>query len=84
MRHALGLRPAELRQITRFRAALSRVALGRESLAASALHAGYADQAHMSRAFRAHAELSPTAYRPLDAAHPFNVTDGEVSFGSRA
>jgi AraC-like DNA-binding protein len=52
-RKVFGVTPAEFRAEARARRALSTIAAGREPLAIIAVTAGFADQAHMSRAIRA-------------------------------
>ncbi|MFK7984428.1 MAG: helix-turn-helix domain-containing protein [Sandaracinaceae bacterium] len=79
VRHDLGLRPAEVRQLARFRQALARVAEG-GPLARVALESGYADQAHMSRSFRRFSGLTPRAVRPRSAAHPFHLPEAGFPF----
>jgi AraC-like DNA-binding protein len=59
---AVGYGPKTFARIVRFRAALGRVRAG-EPLAATALAAGYADQAHMTRELVALAGRTPGALR---------------------
>jgi AraC-like DNA-binding protein len=63
-RSELGMPPKAIARILRFERAVARLRDG-EELAALALDAGYYDQAHFNRDFRAFAGTTPTAYRPL-------------------
>jgi len=54
-----GFGPKRLARIFRFQALLSRLRAGRTPLAVLASEAGYADQAHMTREFRALAAATP-------------------------
>jgi AraC-like DNA-binding protein len=62
-REEVGMPPKALARILRFERAVERLRDGDE-LAALALDAGYYDQAHFNRDFRAFAGVTPTAYRP--------------------
>ncbi len=62
-REELGVPPKALARILRFERAVGRLRAG-DDLAALALDAGYYDQAHFNRDFRAFAGATPTAYRP--------------------
>lgn len=73
VRRQLGLRPAQLRQLLMFKAAVELLAARTTPLAHAALDAGYCDQSHLNRAFRHHADLTPRQFNPLDPAHPFNL-----------
>jgi AraC-like DNA-binding protein len=65
-RDAVGLAPKRFRRVTRFQRALDSLRIAPEGgLASLALDLGYADQAHLTREFRAMAGLSPTAWRAL-------------------
>ncbi|MEL6186979.1 MAG: helix-turn-helix domain-containing protein [Myxococcota bacterium] len=75
IRRQVGLRPAELRQILMFRDAVRALAQGDRSLTEAAHEAGYCDQAHLNRAFRRHAELTPGGFRPWMKEHPFNLPE---------
>jgi AraC-like DNA-binding protein len=66
-RSELGMAPKALARILRFERAVGRLRAG-EELAALALDAGYYDQAHFNRDFRAFAGKTPTAYRPSAVA----------------
>lgn len=72
-RHQLGLRPAQLRQLLMFRAAVERLALADLSLVETALEVGYCDQAHLHRAFRRHGGITPGQLAPAMPAHPYNL-----------
>jgi AraC-like DNA-binding protein len=61
-REELGMPPKALARIVRFERALERLRAGHD-LAALALDAGYYDQAHFNRDFRAFAGTTPTAFR---------------------
>ena len=56
-----GLAPKRLARIFRLQATLSRLRADRTPLATLATEAGYADQAHMTREFRALAAATPRA-----------------------
>jgi AraC-like DNA-binding protein len=60
-----GVTPKRFAQLVRFRLVRDRLLQDafREDLAALALEAGYADQAHMTRDFRRFAGVSPNAHR---------------------
>lgn len=76
-RVAFGLAPAQLRRMWRLRRALELRSRDRAgALASLAVRAGYADQAHMTREFRALTGLTPRRYTPLLEGHPFNVAEG--------
>lgn len=59
-RHRLGLSPGSFARVVRFQRAAAAVAAG-AGIADSALEHGYADQAHLTRAFRAHSGMTPRA-----------------------
>ena len=61
-REELGLGPKAVGRILRFERAVEAVRAGRP-LAAIAAQCGYADQAHLTREFRALAGVTPAAYR---------------------
>ncbi|MFW6051834.1 MAG: helix-turn-helix domain-containing protein [Myxococcota bacterium] len=79
-RDATGLSPAEYIQVRRFRRA---VALMRSrpacSLAEVAIAGGYADQAHLTRAFRRHAGITPGTYRAIAPPHAHHVPLGSAT-----
>lgn len=64
-RTAVGLPPKVYCRIRRFQHALERMRNGRSSLVDVAFDAGYADQAHLTREFRAFAGITPVEYRTL-------------------
>ncbi len=80
-REHVGLGPKRLARIVRFQAGLRACEAG-ASFASAAHAAGYADQAHFAREFRAVAGLSPSAFAtgrdPLAAA--FAGGDAHVGF----
>lgn len=64
-RSAVGLTPKHFYRVQRFAAVLRRLATaGAADLADLATSAGYSDQAHLTREFRAFAGITPTQYRP--------------------
>lgn len=62
VRAELGATPKALARAFRFDHVVARLAAGERRLAALALEAGYADQAHLTREFTAMAGCSPTAW----------------------
>ncbi len=62
-RDDVGLSPKRYARVVRFRSALRRLAASEDSVASIAAAAGYYDQAHLATEFRAHAGLTPLAYR---------------------
>jgi AraC-like DNA-binding protein len=82
-RSAVGLTPKHYYRIKRFMTALQTMAGGAgSSLAETAASAGYADQAHLTREFRAFAGITPTQYRPRGADSVLHhVTAGFPSRG---
>jgi AraC-like DNA-binding protein len=80
---AVGLAPKRYCRVLRFQRAIAGVVAG-EPLGAVAIDAGYSDQAHLTREFRALAGVSPGVYRgiaperdhhvPLDAGSDFFKT----------
>jgi AraC-like DNA-binding protein len=68
-RAAVGLTPKHYYRVRRFTAVLKRLATGEgRDLARVAAAAGYSDQSHLTREFREFAGITPTQYRPRDAA----------------
>jgi transcriptional regulator GlxA family with amidase domain len=63
LRRHYGFPPSVFRSEQRFRAALQLLADFQRSLVSVALDAGYADQAHLTRDFRARTGASPGAFR---------------------
>lgn len=73
-RQAAGLSPKTYCRVLRFRAAVERTfAAPDASLADVALEAGYSDQPHFTREFRAFAGISPLQYRLASPGHPNHV-----------
>lgn len=73
-RAEVGLCPQDWLRVRRFDRALKALAACPEApLASVAVTAGYADQAHMTRHFRAIAGLSPGAWRRARPANPRHV-----------
>lgn len=73
-RDSTGLAPQAFARLQRFRSALdSLAAANRTPLAALALDAGYADQAHFQRDFKAFAGLTPQQWRLAAPAHANHV-----------
>lgn len=71
---AIGLTPKRYGRVLRFRRALRLLAAPAPADLASLAHgAGYSDQAHFSREFRAFAGMSPAEYRRLSPPHPHHV-----------
>lgn len=62
-RHNVGLSPAQYQRLRRLNATLPAVVQARAGLAEVAALAGYSDQAHFSREFRAIVGTSPLRYR---------------------
>lgn len=73
-REGTGLSPATWRRVRRFQQTLQALAQGRlaadDGLAAVAAAAGYSDQAHFNREFRAFTGVTPAAYRRAMPADP--------------
>lgn len=83
-RDAVGLAPKQYSRVRRFDRALA-LAASTPSWTELALAAGYADQAHFVRDFRAHTGLAPTAYRALAAGEAHHVPiPGSDSFKTPA
>ncbi|MCA9559353.1 MAG: helix-turn-helix domain-containing protein, partial [Myxococcales bacterium] len=71
---AVGLNPKRYAGLARFHRVVRRVAAGApDSWADLALDAGYVDQAHLVRDFRAFSGLTPTQYRPRAPDEPNHV-----------
>lgn len=76
-RAAVGLTPKRCARVLRFHALLQPLAeRHRPALAALALDAGYADQAHLAREFRRLGGLTAGEYRAVDAHQPTHVAVG--------
>jgi AraC-like DNA-binding protein len=74
-----GMTPKRFARVRRFDATVTALSQGDRSLAQIAADLGYADQAHLSREFVAHASLTPGQHRaasPTDARH---VALGQIS-----
>ncbi|HWV37343.1 MAG TPA: helix-turn-helix domain-containing protein [Vulgatibacter sp.] len=70
-RREVGLAPKLLLRLLRFQRAVAALSSGPlASLAAVTQDAGYADQAHLTREFRALAGITPGRYRSAPALHP--------------
>lgn len=67
-RHRLGLSPGAFARVVRFQRAAAAVAAG-APIADSAVEHGYADQAHLNRAFKAYSGMTPRALA-LQGARP--------------
>jgi AraC-like DNA-binding protein len=73
-RRDIGLAPKQFTRVVRFHRALRLLKSDHyESLAALALDAGYYDQAHFTRDFKALSGMSPTAYRSANGAYDNQV-----------
>jgi len=79
-RDAVGFTPKTMARVIRFEQTLERLRAG-EALADVAYDAGYADQAHLNRDFRAFTGLAPTEYlRRVEAAAVLGVPADEIPF----
>lgn len=73
-RHATGLAPREYARILRLQAVLAATHHDHGlAWAEAALAAGYSDQSHFNREFRAFSGLTPSAWRRAAPAHPNHV-----------
>jgi AraC-like DNA-binding protein len=73
---AVGLTPKRYCRVQRLQRAIRElrgVGAARRQLAEIAAGAGYADQAHLTREFRALVGVSPGEYRARIGAHPHHV-----------
>ncbi len=75
-RAAVGLTPKHYFRIQRFAAMARTIAAEPIKLAELAACGGYADQAHLSREFRALSGVPPSAYRPQSPTSPFHHVVG--------
>jgi AraC-like DNA-binding protein len=80
-REAVGLGPKRYCRVLRFQRAIAGVVAG-QPLGAVAAHAGYSDQAHLTREFRDLAGVSPGAYRHIapEQDHHVPIDVGSDSF----
>lgn len=79
-RDAVGFTPKAMARVIRFEQALARLRTG-DALADVAYEAGYADQAHLNRDFRAFTGLTPTDYLArIEDPAVLGVPAGEVPF----
>lgn len=86
-RQSLGLNPKQYLQVLRFQQALQGLrAGGAQALAALAADAGYSDQAHFNRDFKAYAGVTPLTYLSLrpKAANHLPMDAGTTKDDSRA
>jgi AraC-like DNA-binding protein len=73
-RRSVGLTPKRYWRVLRFQRVLGMVfGPGGVSLADAALEAGYADQAHFSREFKAFTGVTPSEYRRASPEHPHHL-----------
>lgn len=72
-REATGLAPKQHARILRLQDALRALGQGGTAIAEAAAAAGYADQAHFTRDFRAFAGMTPGAWRRARPAHTHHV-----------
>jgi AraC-like DNA-binding protein len=72
-RGAVGLTPKLYCRVARLQRALERAARPEVALTELALDAGFCDQPHLNREFRALAGISPGRYRALAPARPHHV-----------
>ncbi|MEM8590314.1 MAG: AraC family transcriptional regulator [Pseudomonadota bacterium] len=70
----VGLSPKRWAGIARFQRAVRCLAEGAGPLADVAAACGYADQAHLTRAFRRYGGITPAAYRPRSTDAPNHLT----------
>ena len=81
----VGLAPKRYGRVRRFQSVIDRLARGRDAgWAQIALDAGYADQAHLIREFRAFSGLTPTEYRAVAPDQANHVAVAEKIFNTRA
>jgi AraC-like DNA-binding protein len=75
----VGMPPVRYRRLARFRRLLAQQRSGHGDWATSAAAAGYSDQAHLVRDFRAFANVTPTEWAKAQAAHAGFVQDAAVT-----
>jgi AraC-like DNA-binding protein len=76
---SVGMPPARYRRLARFRRLLAQQRAGHGDWATSAAAAGYSDQPHLIRDFRAFAGVTPTEWSVAQAAHAGFVQDARVT-----
>lgn len=76
LRDATGLAPAQHRRLLRLQQVLKALRQPHAELAQVAVDAGYADQAHFTRDFRALTGLTPGAWKEARPAHTHHVPVG--------
>jgi len=76
---SVGMPPARYRRLARFRRLLAQQPAGHGDWATSAAAAGYSDQPHLIRDFRAFAGVTPTEWAVTQAAHAGFVQDARVT-----
>lgn len=79
-REATGLAPKQHARVLRLQDALAGLAQEGMGIADVALQAGFADQAHFAREFRAFAGMTPGDWRRLAPAHTHHVPAPQVRF----
>jgi len=75
----VGMPPVRYRRLARFRRLLVQQRTGHGDWATAAAGAGYSDQAHLVRDFRAFADMTPTEWAKAQAAHAGFVQDAAVT-----
>jgi AraC-like DNA-binding protein len=79
-RSAVGLTPKHYDRVQRFSRVVRGLAdLNKTSLADLAISAGYSDQSHLTREFRAFAGITPTQYQPRGPDSAFHTNAGPAS-----
>ena len=80
-RRSVGLTPKQYVRVLRFQRVLETVSVAEKtSLVDVAMEAGYSDQAHFNREFRAFAGVTPTEYRRESPERPHHL---RVDAGAR-
>ena len=83
-RQSTGLAPKEYSRVLRLQSVLRQFARGRAGAWADvAIEAGYSDQSHFNREFRAFSGLTPQAWLRAAPAHPHHVPVVQQARGSR-
>jgi len=75
----VGMPPMRYRRLARFRRLLAQRRTAHGNWATAAAAAGYSDQAHLVRDFRAFAGVTPTEWAKAQAAHAGFVQDAAVT-----